>query len=291
MRQKAAQVQIYNAKQAQRELDGQEGLQELCRILKLQRVEFSKVYCKDGCIIGAVMMGLEDSTRGQQFVVPFYLDEKRFFLVAEENMEEAGSMVDRMDLRADAAPEQQFCVLLETVLTDDLKYIQQMEADCYKLEENLLGTLTDYVEPTRIILQYRKQLLTREFYYQQIADLCDILSGNKNDFFSEDGLSLLENVGKRADRLCEYVQTLRDYLMQVWELYEQQIDVQQNKTMRILTVVTTIFLPLTLIAGWYGMNFKYMPELKCPYGYWITMGAAVVIAVSEIIYFKKKKYF
>lgn len=291
MGQKAAQVQIYNAKQAQQELDGKDGRQELCRILKLQSVEFSKVYCKDRCIIGAVMMGLEDNTEGQQFVVPYYLDEERLFLVAEENEKEAGRVVERMDLGEDAATEQQFCVLLETVLTDDLEYIQRIETDCYKLEENLLGTLTEYVEPTKEILRYRKQLLMREFYYQQIADLCDILSGNKNEFFSEEGISLLENVGKRADRLCEYVQTLRDYLMQVWELYEQQVDVQQNKTMRILTVVTTIFLPLTLIAGWFGMNFKYMPELKSPYGYWITMGAAVVIAVCEIIYFKKKKYF
>ena len=169
--------------------------------------------------------------------------------------------------------------------------MQQMEEDCYKLEENLLGSLIDYVEPTKQILSCRKHLLAREFYYQQLADLTDILAGNKNEFFSDRALKVIEDIGKRADRLCGYVQTLREYLVQVWELYEQQIDVQQNKTMRILTVVTTIFLPLTLMAGWYGMNFKYMPELSSEYGYWTVMGVAILIVIGEITYFRKKRYF
>ena len=67
------------------------------------------------------------------------------------------------------------------------------------------------------------------------------------------------------------------------------IDVQQNKVMSILTVVTTIFLPLTLIAGWYGMNFPNMPEFGWKYAYPVVIVVSICIIAGEIIYFKKKK--
>lgn len=285
-------IQVYDHKKVMEELSGLEGEQEMRDLLSLKCLEFSKVYNKSECIVGALMIDLEVCREGEQQVVPYYLSKEKFFLAAEgEKRADIQKLLDKTEIGENVTSEQLFCALLEAVLTNDLEDMQRMEAGCYKLEENLLGTLSDYVGPTKKILRYRKQLLAKEFYYQQIADLCDVLYGNKNDFFSPKALDLIEDIGKRADRLCGYVQTLREYLMQIWELYEQQVDVQQNKTMRILTVVTTIFLPLTLMAGWYGMNFEYMPELKSPWGYWITMGVAAFIAIGEIIFFKKKKYF
>ena len=61
--------------------------------------------------------------------------------------------------------------------------------------------------------------------------------------------------------------------------------------MKVLTVVTAIFLPLTLIAGWYGMNFDYMPELREKNGYFIVMGAMFLLVIALIIYFKKRRWF
>ena len=60
--------------------------------------------------------------------------------------------------------------------------------------------------------------------------------------------------------------------------------------MTVLTVVTTIFMPLTLIVGWYGMNFKYMPELDKVWGYPVVIGVSVLIVVCSLIFFKKKKW-
>jgi magnesium transporter len=78
--------------------------------------------------------------------------------------------------------------------------------------------------------------------------------------------------------------------MQLGDLYQSQIDLKQNRIMTILTVVTTIFMPLTLITGWYGMNFTHMPELDSPYGYPLVIVTALVIAVASLLYFKKKKW-
>ena len=94
----------------------------------------------------------------------------------------------------------------------------------------------------------------------------------------------------RMARLYDTASSLRDYTMQLSDLYQSQIDLKQNRIMTILTVVTTIFMPLTLITGWYGMNFTYMPELDSPYGYPVIIVVALVIAVASLLYFKKKKW-
>lgn len=64
-----------------------------------------------------------------------------------------------------------------------------------------------------------------------------------------------------------------------------------NRTMKVLTVVSAIFLPLTLIVGWYGMNFKNMPELEWEYGYFGVAALCIAVVVVCIVYFKKKNFF
>ena len=65
---------------------------------------------------------------------------------------------------------------------------------------------------------------------------------------------------------------------------------KQNHIMTILTVVTTIFMPLTLITGWYGMNFKYMPELDSVYGYPTVIAVSLAVAILSLVFFKYKKW-
>ena len=83
---------------------------------------------------------------------------------------------------------------------------------------------------------------------------------------------------------------LREYAMQVQDVYQSEIGIRQNNVMKVLTIVTTVFLPLTLIAGWYGMNFVYMPELKWVYGYPVAIGASILVIIVSLWIFKKKKY-
>lgn len=87
------------------------------------------------------------------------------------------------------------------------------------------------------------------------------------------------------------MKTLRESAEQAREAYQAQIDIEQNNVMKIFTVLTAIFLPLTLLVGWYGMNFQYMPELGWKYGYVYVIGLSVVTCVICFVLFKKKKWF
>ena len=75
------------------------------------------------------------------------------------------------------------------------------------------------------------------------------------------------------------------------EAYQAQIDIEQNNIMKLFTLITAIFLPLTLMVGWYGMNFKYMYELDSIYGYPVFIVVSFIVCVLLILYFKKKRWF
>ncbi|RHO56200.1 hypothetical protein DW094_06125 [Ruminococcaceae bacterium AM07-15] len=75
------------------------------------------------------------------------------------------------------------------------------------------------------------------------------------------------------------------------ELFQALQDARQNRVMGLLTVVTTLFLPLTLLTGWYGMNFARMPELQWRYGYLALIVVAGALVALEVAFFKKKKFF
>ena len=83
---------------------------------------------------------------------------------------------------------------------------------------------------------------------------------------------------------------LREYGLQVRELFQAEIDIHQNNIMKTLTIVTTIFLPLTLVAGWYGMNFANMPELTWKYGYPSVIVISVLMVLVCLWVMKKKKF-
>ncbi|MEG0292571.1 MAG: CorA family divalent cation transporter [Anaerovoracaceae bacterium] len=181
-----------------------------------------------------------------------------------------------------------FFEFMEFLIRDDILFLQQYEEKLAELEEELLGgNVADFNER---MLRCRRELLVLSSYYHQLMHLSEQFEENANGMFLQSDEKLFDLFSSRVDRLLDNVQLLREYTLQMRELYQSQIDIRQNKTMQFLTVVTTLFMPLTLIVGWYGMNFKYMPELGSPYGYLVIIFVSVVITLFEIAYFKKKKW-
>ena len=113
---------------------------------------------------------------------------------------------------------------------------------------------------------------------------------NENDIFDGKTLRSFRMLYRRTERRFQNVLNLREAVTQVRESYEAEVDISLNTTMKIFTVVTTIFLPLTLIVGWYGMNFQ-MPEYGWKYGYLFVTAVSLLFILAGIVYFKKKRWF
>lgn len=91
-------------------------------------------------------------------------------------------------------------------------------------------------------------------------------------------------------KVIENVEVLRDMTSGLLDLYMNSTSNKMNETIKVLTILSTIFIPLTFIAGVYGMNFKYMPELEFKYGYFVILGVMAVVALGMLYFLKRKKW-
>lgn len=177
---------------------------------------------------------------------------------------------------------------LERMVSQDLPLFEKYEDRLGILEDRILeGDMKDIVED---ILDIRTELGIFHTHYEQLLDLCQELLENENNFFKVENLRYFEMFSNRVDRLNDIVSSLRERAMQVRDLHDSQLNVRQNKISTMLAIIASIFLPLTLLVGWYGMNFRYMPELEYRYSYPILVGVCVLIVVLNIIFFKIKKW-
>ena len=136
----------------------------------------------------------------------------------------------------------------------------------------------------------RKETMALFRYYSQLDDVACELCENENGFFSADETARLRLFEERVTRLRENAQLLCEYCRQIQSSLQAEIDLRQNRVMQILTIVTTIFLPLTLLTGWYGMNFANMPELSWKYGYLMVGMISVAVVAIGLWVCKKKKF-
>ena len=181
-----------------------------------------------------------------------------------------------------------FYEFLELLIAKDLHHLQELEDKLNQLEDAALaGELEDF-NPRMTAL--RKELVGWIRYYTQMDDMICEFQENENEYFSENELRMFRMAEKRIGRLKDEAQALRDYGIQIRELFQAEIDIRQNRIMKILTIVTTIFLPLSLVAGWYGMNFINMPELTWKYGYPAVIGISVLVVLICLWIMKKKKF-
>lgn len=250
-------------------------------------IQYCKIEKYRECVQGT--MRVPKGNKGQVCIhnFGFYLSEQELYLVEESHF-----LMEYLNKMAEGTYEgysfrQILLALFEELLQDEVLYLQKQEEHLAGLEEELLKKIPDYFYG--MIMKYRKRFNIFHAYYEQLMNMGDVMQTSVNGGLSEEEKAQWQLFSNRAERLHDHVEMLREYLVQIRELYQSLIAVQQNQVMSILTVVTTIFLPLTLIAGWYGMNFPNMPEFGWKYAYPAVIIVSILVIILEIIFFKKKK--
>ena len=251
-------------------------------------------YCKaelfKDCILGTIRLPQKNEQKKAQLSFGFYLTGGKVLFVEDEGKLKAWIENQTEMFRDVDTPKQLLLRIMEHMIEEDTLYFSHMESELDKLEEEISrGAGSNNIFFTSLT-KNRQKLSEFNIYYEQLIDIGELFS--TSDFYqSEQDTQGWDRFMHRVERLQNHVHLLRENVLQIRELYQSMQDARQNKIMGIITVVTTIFLPLTLITGWYGMNFVYMPELQWRYGYFAVIIISLFIVIAEIVYFKKKKFF
>ena len=254
--------------------------------IDLEDIEFCKVESQQKCICGNLHVPKLNDVLGEKIRMYFFVNRKNMVIIDDEGFAE--KVIKRI-IASRTKPGQSrerflynFCVKF---MDEDLDNLGRYEKKIMNIEEEI--TDGDLDEVTEEIALLRKELLILREYYDEMHDFGKQLEENENNFFSGKNLAYFGTVSDRADRLLGRTMYLLDYIGQVRDTYQGKVAEHQNKNMEFLTIISTIFFPLTLITGWYGMNFDNMPELTHGYPFVICL-SLIVIAVIIFI-FKKRK--
>lgn len=218
--------------------------------------------------------------------VLIYMDEENLFFFCESSdcLKDISALLSRS-----LSNEKTLYMFFVNLFQDDINYLENLETEITDAEDS---TITDSKQDySGQIILFRKELLSLKRYYEQLDLILDNLCANDNKILTPDGERHMGIISSRVHRYLYYVLNLRDYVTQMREAYQAQIDIEQNQIMKIFTVITAIFLPLNLIVGWYGMNFTNMPELAWRYGYLYVVIISLLVCLIMFIIFKKKKWF
>ena len=253
----------------------------------LSPVQYCKIETFSDCIQGTMKIPGKQDKGTSPLLFGFYQKDSTLILISETG--ELKHYLDwmRNDSMKGCTLNQFLLNFFELLIAEDVLHLQKLEERLNQVEEMLLSRQPEHFNEE--ILRYRKKLSGLHSYYEQLMNLGDLMQANISQALTREECAGWQLYAGRSERLHDHVEMIREYLLQLRELYQSQVDLQQNRVMSILTVVTTIFLPLTLIAGWYGMNFPGMPEFEWKYGYPAVIVISILIIVLEILYFKKKK--
>ncbi|MDD3360637.1 MAG: CorA family divalent cation transporter [Hespellia sp.] len=256
--------------------------------IELSKVGFCKIETQQECLAGSLSIPKLLDILGSRYKILFFINHRHIMIVDDDDFtERLIRRIRRRKTHQGETKEKFLYNYISEFMNRDLEVLGEYERSIMKMEEDVLHGKTQHFQEN--IMPLRRKILMLRGYYDEIMDMGKELEENENLFFSKKQLKYFGTITDRADRLMGKTVHLLEYLQQVQDAYQSQIDAKQNQNMQFLTVISTIFFPLTLITSWYGMNFKNMPELNR--GYPGVIMLSVLVLVVCIILFKKKKIF
>jgi magnesium transporter len=129
----------------------------------------------------------------------------------------------------------------------------------------------------------------RRFVWPERDVVNSMLHGD-SEFIRPETKVYLRDLYDHTVQIMDLIESYRDVVTSLMDMYLSSVGLRTNETMRVLTVISSIFIPLTFLVGVYGMNFSNIPELKTSWGYFALWGVMIVIAIGQLIFFRRKKW-
>jgi magnesium transporter len=180
-------------------------------------------------------------------------------------------------------------VIIDAIVDEYFLTINHLEEDIENFEDRSAKTndetFIDEIQETKKYLSQIKRAIS------PLKDCLNKITRQENFFQTEKLKPYLQDLSENINHALITVENYREWLSNIMEINLSVVSYQTNKVMKVLTVISTIFIPLTFIVGIYGMNFDYMPELRYGPAYFIVLGIMSLIAVVMLIFFKIHRWF
>ncbi len=178
--------------------------------------------------------------------------------------------------------------LIDAVVDNYFLILEHFGEEIEDLEEQLI--VDPMPETLKAIQKYKRDMITLRRSVWPLRELINSLQRTESQLIKESTQIYLRDVYDHTIQVIDSIEAFRDILSSMVDVYLSSLSHRMNDIMKVLTIIATIFIPLTFIAGVYGMNFEYMPELKWRWGYPAVMFAMTILGISMFLYFKKRRW-
>ena len=235
-----------------------------------------------------------EAEQGRHYCVAMFVKRDLMILV---DVEDPDSMIRSKFMAvlgrytaATVTQEKLICAFFDALIQSDMQFLERTGFEISALEEDVTNNAVDK-DFNADLLAIKKELLVKHNFYEQLLDITEVLEEDDNDLFPVPELRYLANMSTKITRLREDVDSLNNSVVHLQDAYQSTMDLKLNDTMKVLTVLTSIFFPLTIIVGWYGMNFDSIAEFHWRFGYLYVIGLSLVTVAVLFLIAKRKKWF
>lgn len=179
--------------------------------------------------------------------------------------------------------------LLDSIMDHYYTVLDEIELVIEKLESSILNKPNQNSKGE--IHHLKQEMLTVRKTIAPLREAISRFSKSEHDLISDNTKVFLRDLYDHNVQLLDTTETYRDMLNSLQDLYLSEISFKMNQVMQMLTLITSVFVPLSFLAGLYGMNFEYIPELQVKYGYFVLIGVMFLIGGSMLYFFKRKNWF
>lgn len=178
--------------------------------------------------------------------------------------------------------------LIDAVVDNYFSVLERMGENIENIEDELIAN----PEPSTLknIHILRRQVIALRKSIWPLREVVNGMGRLELKLVNKTTSVYLRDVYDHTVQIIDNVETFRETISGMIDIYLSSLSNKMNEVMKVLTIIATIFIPLTLIAGVYGMNFTYMPELKSPWGYPLVLVSMLAVVSLMLVYFKKKKW-
>lgn len=178
--------------------------------------------------------------------------------------------------------------LMDAIVDNYFTIIEKLDEEIENLEDKVISQ----PNPANVqaIHKLKRDLIFLRKSVLPLREVISILERGESPLVLESTNLYLRDVYGHTIQVMDTVESLRDIISGILDIYLSSINTRMNEIMKVLTIIATIFIPLTFITGIYGMNFQYMPEIKWFWGYPLILSVMLIIGIVMVIFFKRKKW-